>query len=219
MLQMLWVRLGHEGYSNLFARLRDEIASLGSTLTARDGSIAGLETDKTGLLVRVSTLENMLVSRDAAIVDLQAAIEREKKQGVSALAALRSSLESEIDALQSQGSNTDRLLKLRDSSIAALREEVEELKEQNATLDSELIEARLLLARRPGAPAVDGGDVEELISEAVINSEKYQKVKMLMQQAITSGQKINMKKISSDTGISYNTIRRYSQSILNSLVA
>ena len=217
MLQMLWVRLGHEGYSNLFTRLSDKIVELGSVVLVHEASIKTLEADKTTLQAEIATLNTTLAARDASLVDLQSSIEQEKKQGVSALAALRSSLQLEIDALQSQASNTDRLLKSRDVTIATLNDEIEELKEQNATLDSELIEARIALARRPGFSASSDDESEELISEAVVNSEKYQKVKTLMQQQLTSG-KMNMKKISADTGISYNTVRRYSQSILNSLV-
>ncbi|BCL81731.1 hypothetical protein ccbrp13_41960 [Ktedonobacteria bacterium brp13] len=39
MLQMLWAKLGHEGYSNLFARLRSEIAALVATLKDRAAAI------------------------------------------------------------------------------------------------------------------------------------------------------------------------------------
>lgn len=216
MLQMLWVRLGHEGYSNLFARLRDEIASLVAVVAVRDDSISGLEQDKINLQAQVGTLTSTLAARDGSIVDLQAQIEEEKKQYANALASLRSSLESEISNLQTQGSNVDRMLRLRDSSIIGLKDEIEELKEQNAMLDGELVDARIWLAQKSNKCA--DSESEDVVSEAVVSSEKYQMVKQLMQQAVTNGEKINMKKISADSGISYNTIRRYAQSILNSLV-
>jgi FtsZ-binding cell division protein ZapB len=192
MLQMLWVKLGHEGYSNLFARLRSDIAALTETVKLRDGSIAGLEQEKARLTSEAASLRDVVKLRDASLLKLQEEV-----------------------------SNQARALKGRDDRIALLQSELEDLKEQCATLDAELIDTRIALAganRKVKQSDNSSAPDDEMTSGSpVVTTGKYQLICEHMQAAILRGERVNMRKIASDTGVHYNTVRRHAQSIIDEL--
>jgi len=70
MLQMLFVKIGHEGYSNLFERLHAEIAALGEALNTRDALNATLHAE-------VVTLKEQAIERRAAWKEITHAEETE----------------------------------------------------------------------------------------------------------------------------------------------
>ncbi|MGH2506051.1 MAG: hypothetical protein ACRDHZ_01305 [Ktedonobacteraceae bacterium] len=191
MLQMLWAKLGYEGYSDLFTRLRSEIAGLTETLKLRDGSIAGLEDVKGGLSSELAVLAETLKNRDAALVNLRDEVV-----------------------------NLGRMVKGRDELIVALRSELEDVQEQSANLDAELIDTRIALAHanRKARLSDNGADEGMITSDSpVVTTEKYRLVKEHMQAAILGGERVNMRKIAIDTKVHYNTVRRYAESIVEEL--
>jgi chromosome segregation ATPase len=201
MLQMLWAKLGHEGYSNLFARLRSDVAALVATLAARDGSIVDLQTERTDLQGKIVALGATLAARDTSVAGLQA----------------------DIVNLKEESANQGRMLKARDASVTDLQGEVEELKEQIATLDGELVETRIALAtanRKVRAGQSDTATLDEMSTSenSIVTSKQYQLVREHMQAAILRGDKINMKKVAADSGVSYNTVRRHAQPIIDDLL-
>jgi hypothetical protein len=138
-----------------------------------------------------------------------------------------------FNRLRAEIANLGAALKDRDNSIVALKAEIATLKDQNATLDSDLVNARLALAKvtrsREKSTLQDGenGTLEsnkkstlqssENGTPETLNSAKYQRLKDQIEQAILRGEKVNLKKISAAAGVSYNMARRHAQAIIDAL--
>lgn len=100
---------------------------------------------------------------------------------------------------------------------------------QNTTLSNELTTLRVAMANRrvshrqsdvtqvPLVTLAHGnGNVTpmSIVKSTTDKSEKYHKVKRHLESAILAGEKVNLKKTAKETGVSYNSVRRYSDEII-----
>lgn len=125
----------------------------------------------------------------------------------------------------------------RDEHITGLQAEVVKLNQQLAESQQQLIQVRMEVAtrnlnRRKSDNLEIESDTDELQSVTFTNEsdseqntsdryvtavEKRDKVKREIEQAITRGEKINLRKISNDTGVSYTTTRKYAPDIVKQI--
>lgn len=119
----------------------------------------------------------------------------------------------------------------RENTINGLQTTITDLQNTMGTLQSDLVALRIAQAqkhthtRKTAAPEHDHKPTENTHTETHTHtsgssqsaSQKRQKLKELMSQTVISGKPLNIKKLSADAGVSYNTGLRHKDTIIEEI--
>jgi len=142
---------------------------------------------------------------------------------------LRQKAQETQEALNLRISELTEVMGRRDLAVNALQTELDTLKERFEAQEHELRETRAnlaLLKLTSGksdtemSTSAHIGNITLLpANDATLSTSKREVLKEHLQKAVLAGEKINLKQISKDAGVAYNTARRHYKSILGEIVA